>query len=306
MTGGMEQPAAIAIVILVEVVLVLGSVIAYLAWRLRRTRRALPEVHGLREWLDQTVQHLSADDQEHDPETTRRRRQALEAERQALDSVTGEEREALLARAYALPDNSGGEPERLRRLLQREEKRLRELLTVREELKELRLRYDRVRRLAERLTEGDVPDSQRSPVLETYRKLEGQWLERMGTLENRFEAATGDLELLEEAGTEEPGNIPAGDSGTWLASQAEILTRLRERFADVDSKAVEDLTRLGQQMHEFEASVGMLERENAALNSRLTASSADGSSEEMAQALAMKEREVEALRKQLGQPSRTD
>lgn len=300
----MGQQAAIAIVVLVEVIVVLVAVIAFLGWRLRRARAGTPAPASMREWFDLALEDLSSTrDGSTSDETARRRRQALDAERRALDSGSDEERRALFREAYMLPESTDGESERLRRLLQREAERLGELLAVRDELKDLRVRYDRVRRLAERLAAGEVADGQLTPVLETYRQLESQWLERMGALETRFETATEDLDLLEENAEATPTGTSGEDPHALLSGQREIVSRLQERLADIDDEAVEDLNRLAAQMSEFEACVRMLETQDPELSSReVDGDAATTTVDEMAQAIAMKDREIDDLRARLARP----
>jgi hypothetical protein len=304
----MAKEAAITLVVLLEVILVLVVLLGLAVWRLRAARnRAAPmsPSDAGRLWLDESLREHAGRADSLGPAAAHRQRR-LQAERQALDVESPEQRDAMLRSAY---ENAGAtaadaqESERLRRLLQREEARLTKLLTLRDELKELRVRYDRVRRLAERLAENNVGDGQREQVAGTYQKLEAEWTSRLGTLEERFGEATADIELPAES---DSADLPVDDTGApgtatqdILARQTEILQRLRERLGD-DADAVAEIDRLGEQVGELETALTTLESENRRLAERIVAFGEGAASlSEMEQALAMKDREILELRAEL-------
>jgi hypothetical protein len=304
----MAKEAAITLVVLLEVILVLVALLGFTFWRLRAARsQAAPmsPADAGRWWLDESLREHASRAESLGPAAARRHGQ-LQAERQALDVESPEQRDAILRSAYEGAGATAAdaqESERLRRLLQREEARLAKLLTLRDELKELRVRYDRVRRLAERLAENNVGDGQREQVAGTYQKLEAEWTSRLGTLEERFGEATADIELPAES---ESAELPVDDtdapgtaSQNALARQTEILHRLRERLGD-DADALAEIDRLGEQVGELETALTILESENRRLAERIVAFGEGAASvSEMEQALAMKDREILELRAEL-------
>jgi hypothetical protein len=304
----MAKEAAITLVVLLEVILILVALLGFAFWRLRAARnQAAPmsPTDAGRLWLDESLRQHAGRAGSLGPAAARRHGQ-LQAERQALDVELPEERDAVLRAAYdgtATTETDRQEAERLRRLLQREEARLAKLLTLRDELKELRVRYDRVRRLAERLAEDNVGEGQREQVAGTYQKLEAEWTSRLGSLEERFGEATADIELPAESDSAElpvdDTGAPATASQNALARQTEILQRLRERLGD-DADAVAEIDRLGEQVGELETAITTRESENRRLAERIVAFGEGAASlSEMEQALAMKDREILELRAEL-------
>lgn len=268
----MEKDAAIVVVVLVEVLIFLLAAIGVLYWRLRLAgqRAGTDPAAAVRNWLDETLHDNDSHQAAMGGSATAQRRSALEAEREALASNTEDERDAVLRVAYTptSPDTDE-ETERLRRLLQREEHRITELLTLRDELGDLRLRYDRVRRLAERLAGDSLPESQRQQVTATYQQLESEWTERLGTIEARFSKATADIESTSAPA---PVHQPEHSSTkALLDSQSATLARLRETLGEDAEDAQGDLDDLIRQRQEFETCVQMLESENHRLQQKLAA-----------------------------------
>lgn len=312
----MGRDAAIAIVVLAEIILVLLALLGVLAWRLRLARSQAapmtsPEAGRL--WLDDNLRDTGERPAAFGAAAPRRLSH-LEAERQALELEAQEDRDALLREAYSPPEPTpdDGEKQRLRRLLQREESRLAQLLTLRDELKDLRVRYDRVRRLAERLAEGSVGEAQRSQVADTYQKLEAEWISRLGMLEESFGEATAELELpsTPEAGEQTEASATteaATNTRALLENQTETLARLRQRLGADGGEAAAELEQLSGQIGEFEVCVQILEAENRQLADRVAEFEAGAASmTELEQALAMKDREINELREQLGGGVRPD
>ncbi|MCS4504549.1 hypothetical protein KBTX_01815 [wastewater metagenome] len=176
----------IAFVISAEVALVLAAITIWLALRLRR-RHADP--------LDAARAHLAdalAASESGSGSAAEVRRQALAAEIAAIDADTADDREEALSAYAALSsvdkanEDAAEESARLRRLLTREEERVASLLELRDELRTLRVGYDRVRHLAGKLLENVEAHGLDEQETQTYRETETRWLASLEELEKRF------------------------------------------------------------------------------------------------------------------------
>lgn len=177
----------IAFVISTEVALVLAAIAIWLALRLRRRRS--DTVDAARSHL---AEALAASESATASATAQIRRQALAAEIAAIDADTVAARDEALSAYAALSttnqadEDTADESTRLRRLLAREEERVASLLELRDELRTLRVGYDRVRHLAAQLLENAEARGIDEQATQTYRETETRWLASLEELEQRF------------------------------------------------------------------------------------------------------------------------
>lgn len=306
---------AIALILLIEAVALLAVVCGWLWWRLRQSGAAAapePGEQRLRELVEaeiahnaQRLQELPEDEAGGDVALRRAlnmRTRALETERRLLALTDAAARDDCLRRAHGDPNQSESEVERLRRLLHREEQRVSELLGLRDAIRELKLRFERLARLAEQLTDPDLDGDARAAVVNEYGEAAGTYSEHFESVANQLEELAGDLDQQPEPAAARPADTD--NLQAVIGQQAQTIARLRDRVSG-DGDAGEELDRLGHQMAELETCVQVLQDENDYLYRRLRAleTAGDGGEGDLArqvaeleQALAMKEKEVEEMR----------
>jgi len=322
---GMSQAAVIAIALLAEALLIATAASVVLGWRLRRR-----SVHagaggggGAREHLQAELAALEAAAPAEDS-PLRARQRVLRGELRALDLDDAADRASPLEALYAAPEED--ESARLRRLLQREARRVSELLEIRDGLRELKVGYQRLQRLLEKLTDPGLGEAEREQAAEAFRGQESEWAAQLERLLAQLDSATADL----DAGTgdgggggEEPEAAGGRTDARSLAdSQSEALHALRGRLdegGEADPEALRaELEAIEQRGRELSTCLQVLEDENNYLYQQLCAARAGEAAnaevaageageppapradpDELEQALAMKDREIEELKQRL-------
>lgn len=310
----MSQGAVIAIALLLEALLIVSIVAGVLGWRLRRRRSAANDGAGdLRGHFEAEIDALGEGTAD-DSGALQRRQRVLQGELKALDLDDSEARQNHFAALYA---ESNDESARLRRLLQREAKRVGELLEIRDGLRELKVGYERLQRIFTRLVDPELGAEERERIAETFRGQETAWAGQLDQLLARLESATEDLEPADD-GTPAEGAATRTDARSLADGQSEALEALRERLAAGDGTdpealraEIEGIERRGR---ELSTCLQVLEDENNYLYQQLC-EARDGDSapaaaddrpagprpdaDELEQALAMKDREIEELKQRL-------
>lgn len=323
----MSQAAVIAIALLLEALLIVTVIAGVLGWRLRRRRTAAdggPAAGGgLREHLEAELAALDARAPAVDS-PLRHRQRLLQGELRALDLADPAAREAHFESLYA--GNEEGESKRLRRLLRREARRVGELLEIRDGLRELRLGYQRLQRLLEKLTDPELEEAERREVADTFRSQASEWSAPLERLLEQLDGATRDLDTADGETPEASGGRT--DARHLADSQGEALETLRGRLAadgETDPEALRaEIEAIEQRGRELSTCLQVLQDENDYLYRQLCAARAgepaDAATEdtageaaakggerrvpradpdELEQALAMKDREIAELRQRL-------
>ncbi|WP_435102523.1 hypothetical protein [Arhodomonas sp. AD133] len=233
----MSDMLIVALILVAELAVALAAAVIWLGVRLRRHSGKPPTA---RDYIADEIAMLDtvADDAaDENRAVIDTRREALATELAALDATTDAAREkALAGYAELAGENPGGndsedEAERLRRLLQREEQRLGELLELKDEMREVRMGYDRVRHVAAQLLEAQSNGQVDEQTANAYREAEAHHLARLEQLELQV------AETVEAASSE-----AAGDSATASASGATApAVEELEQVVAMKDKEIEEL-----------------------------------------------------------------
>lgn len=315
----MSQAAVIAIALLAEALLIVSGVAAVLGWRLRRRRPApaTPEPADFQQHLRGELDALA--EAELAPDSPQRLRQRLLlGELKALGMSDPAARAAHLDELYGGGDD---ESARLRRLLQREAKRVSQLLEVRDGLRELKLGYERLQRIFTQLTDPGLDPAERERITEAFRSQETDWATRLDALLARLEGATADLAGAspEEDDAEANAGAQESDARSLADDQGAALEALRRRVADEGASdpdaLLAELEGIERRGRELSTCLQVLQDENDYLYEQLCAARNDSgtdapgadaepghpraTADELEQALAMKDREIEELKQRL-------
>ncbi len=233
----------VALILVAELAVALAAAVIWLGVRLRRHTGKPPTA---RDYIADEIAMLDAVKEEGADENQAAidtRREALTTELAALDATTDAAREKALAGYAELAGSArkGGEDEdeaeRLRRLLQREEQRLGELLELKDEMREVRMGYDRVRHVAAQLLDAQADGQVDEQVASAYREAEAHHLARLEQLELQV------AETLEVASSETAEDGTAASTNGGSAPAVEEL----EQVVAMKDKEIEELKAALQQ-----------------------------------------------------------